>query len=350
MTQSELEQLLAGAIEPIADAIASIMRRLDDITPPTIEGEPIADVLAELMRRLDDIAPQAIEGARLALRSAIDGALLECQGARSTLQESATRTDRTADALRVQVSEALLELERRRSSLRDGADGVGIRAVSLASEADALTLEFTDDTRFECPLPAGKPGECGAVGLGIDAPAWQLGQVHRSGAIVQHYEGRTYRALTDTAEEPGDAASWERIGRLGLRWCGPFQDARSYEVGDLYVKGGTFQVFASGEHRCIGPKPLAPSEVRTIAMKQWQESEAVLRGELTAALALIERQGAALATTQTQLRALTSQVQPRLEALEVLSEALPQWRRDLDAVTRLAGELRAVIDERGRRS
>lgn len=312
MNQNELESILGAAIEPVADLLATLERRLDAVTPT------------------------AVQAAKESLQLAIADALLECRRAQSSLEESAHRNDRAVDVVRAEISEALLRIERMQSVLRDGRDGVGIRAISVGADAQTLTFEFTDDTRVECLLPRGPQGDPGAAGIGIDAPPWQRG-VHRKGSVVAHFEGRTYVALEDTAEEPGDSAAWGRIGRLGFRWCGPFQEGRTYEAGDFYVRGGTFQVLSTGEHRCLAPKPLSPSEVRTICANQWSEREAELRAELGAARAELNRTRDVLEATQVELKALAQLVRTHADVAQLL-------RRDLDAVITLAAQLRSVAE------
>lgn len=310
MTQAEFEQLLAAGIEPIAAAIATMEKRLEVL-------------------RVD-----VLDAAREAVRAHVVEALLESKQALLNVQECAY-------AMRAQLAEGLLDLERHRATVRDGRDGVGIRAISVASDNEMFTLELSDDTRVDCPLPRGLPGERGEIGFGVDAPTWQRG-VYRKESVVQHFEGRIYRALEDTSDEPGDSRAWERVGRLGTRWCGPFEEGRAYECGDRYVNGGIFEVLANGEQKCVGPKPLTPSDVRTIARKAGEERETALRVQLAATQSELKRASGEVEQARAEL------VQQRQQLAEQ-SELVAALRRDVDAMGRVTNLLRMALEDQAAR-
>lgn len=254
---------------------------------------------------------------------------------------------------RAQIATALLEYERAKSQLsqlsqprdgkdgKDGAPGVGISAVSRLP-ADAMELEFTSGERVVVELPRatdgkdgkdgadgkdgkdgapGERGERGLAGVGVDAPCWVAG-VYRQGVMVQHFLGRTYEALCDTAEAPGDSAHWRRIGAGGQRWTGPKQKERRYEVGDLFVDGGTFLCTAEGEYQLIAPKPMAPSDVRGIVKQcltelreEWNAQVLGLQRQLGEHINLINR----VSQAQTHLSEQLS------KGLESVREWVRQW-------------------------
>lgn len=91
--------------------------------------------------------------------------------------------------------------------------------------------------RGEPGLPGqrGLTGEAGLPGAGIEAPAWAPG-ICREGAIVHHHIGQTFRALADTADEPGASPAWERVGAGGFRLAAPYTEGAAYAEGDLFVR------------------------------------------------------------------------------------------------------------------
>lgn len=95
----------------------------------------------------------------------------------------------------------------------------------LRREVEALKRTVAD-----MPKPA-----AGRDGAGIEAAGWEAG-VYREGAIVTHYLGQYFKALKDTAEEPGDSAHWKRIGFAGIRWRGVRDDGMEFQPGDQYLE------------------------------------------------------------------------------------------------------------------
>lgn len=248
--------------------------------------------------------------------------------------------------LRAQVAEALLAINQRAASLKDGrdgtdgkdgVDGTGIRSLEQTEDLRSVEFEFTNDERHAFALPIGPRGEKGEAGIGLDAPMWQAG-VHREGTVVQHYEGRTYRAVQDTAEEPGDTPHWQRLGLHGQRWCGPLDTTRQYEAGDLYVDGGTFVVLASGVRRCLAAKPLSPSEVRSICSKQLDEVHAAFRKLHDAAHMQVVK-------LKESIIALASDQQKFTQIVGAISETLRGSNRRTDELTVEMQQMRVMVED-----
>ncbi len=148
-----------------------------------------------------------------------------------------------------------------------GLDGLpGEKGVSIKSitQNDDKTVEILLDNEEKVTLELpqgeagqnGEDGEDGNDGAGIDSKSWQAG-VYREGSTVQHHIGQYFKALKDTADEPGDSPDWERIGNAGFRFAKQFNKETIYKNGDLYIKDyGLFGVF-NGEAKLIagrGPK------------------------------------------------------------------------------------------------
>lgn len=80
----------------------------------------------------------------------------------------------------------------------------------------------------------------------LDAPTWAPG-VHRKGAIVQHFLGQYFEAVADTASEPGDGVSWQRLGTHGFRYRGLYVAGAAYELGDLVARDGSMLLHTGGK-------------------------------------------------------------------------------------------------------
>jgi hypothetical protein len=116
--------------------------------------------------------------------------------------------------------------------LLDALDPILDEVVSVNKRLDEIVLQKGED------------------GLGIDSKTWTPG-VYRDGAVVQHHIGQYFKALKDTAEEPGDSADWERVGNAGFRFAKAFSPEIVYKDGDLFIKDyGLFGVF-NGESRLL---------------------------------------------------------------------------------------------------
>lgn len=174
------------------------------------------------------------------------------------------------------------------------------------------------------PGPVGEPGprgEPGPAGAGVDAPRWSRG-VFRAGVSVSHFEGRIYRAVRDTADEPGDSQDWERVGSIGTRWCGVFDPHRKYEVGDRYVNGGHFEVLGTGEAFNYAPKPLTPSDVKSLVKKIIEQAVEPLMLSLRE---IIEKRG------------------NETKVLSVMTQEVETLRNEVRALTQLVAQLRAAV-------
>lgn len=234
------------------------------------------------------------------------------------------RTEARA-AVRIDTAEQMLRIEQRLASLRDGKDGVGIRTLAQ-TESGELEIEFTNEERVLVALPKGDPGspglkgDPGLPGLGVDVPHWSPG-IHREGTLVQHFLGRSFRAVRDTAGEPGSSPDWQRLGLLGLRWCGPLEETRRYEPGDIYVDGGTFLVVSESEVRCLAGKVHSPSDIRSIAMRETsplREQLAGLRDKSDQQFAIVDAHSRTLEALQAEnneLRAAVKVLQDMVQQL-----------------------------------
>ena len=82
----------------------------------------------------------------------------------------------------------------------------------------------------------GPQGEPGPSGAGIEAEAYVPGKVYRAGPVVTAFLGQYFKALVDTASEPGVSDHWGRIGEAGFRFTGPYDDTKTYQAGDLFIR------------------------------------------------------------------------------------------------------------------
>lgn len=94
----------------------------------------------------------------------------------------------------------------------------------------------------------------------VEQEPWQTG-INREGKFVSHYVGRSYQAVCDTTDEPGDSPHWKRIGTLGFRDTGGYSEQRSYEPGDFYHKDGSTFFFDGVNHRLFMAKPVTAKDM-----------------------------------------------------------------------------------------
>jgi hypothetical protein len=139
------------------------------------------------------------------------------------------------------------------------------------------------------PGAPGERGERGADGAGLEAPAWVPGAICREGACVQHHIGQTFRALRDTAEEPGTGDTWARVGCGGFRLAAPWVEGASYVDGDLFVRDfGLFLQWKGEASLLVGRGPRGERGIRG------EHGDAGRPGRDGATLAGVELQGARL--------------------------------------------------------
>lgn len=216
---------------------------------------------------------------------------------------------------------------------RDGADA-DPEAVAAALKADDDFLAKVRGEKGEPGLPGekGDPGEPGAPGRdGADADVeavakalmrdeefvksvinraeevpWHPG-IWREGKCVSAYNGRSYKAVCDTTEEPGDSPHWKRIGTWGSRDVGGYDEKRAWEPGDVYHKDGSTFWFDGASHRLMLAKPFTERDFE----KQLKSERAANRETLKA---LIE--------SNKELRAHADGLQAEVEALKQVIEDL----------------------------
>lgn len=122
-------------------------------------------------------------------------------------------------------------------------------------DLEAVETRLKSDTEFVTRLK-GEPGTDGKDGIdgeGIDVPVWN-GGVHREQKIVQHHFGKYYRAVSDTASEPGTDDTWQRVGLGGFEWKGVRDKDGQYENGDLYIDNGSTFLYLNGKGRMFAQR------------------------------------------------------------------------------------------------
>jgi hypothetical protein len=87
-----------------------------------------------------------------------------------------------------------------------------------------------------------------SVTIMLEADPWAAG-IYREGKCVSHYNGRLYKAVSDTTDEPGDSPLWKRLGTCGTRDVGGYDEKRVWEAGDIYHKDGATFYFDGAIHR-----------------------------------------------------------------------------------------------------
>lgn len=229
---------------------------------------------------------------------------------------------------------------------RDGVDARFVQArAELADEIKQSTKALADDTRstlgdhvfamkatlaqaaedavdrarasLDVRGDKGDEGPRGPAGAGLFSPVWELGKVHRQGAIVQHHIGQFFQAQADTVEEPGpNAVDWVRLGTAGFRMTGGFDSTVTYADGDLYVKDFGLFLHQAGAATCIA--------ARGSQGKEGRKGDAGADG---ASIDVVELKGSRLALVWKQAdgsqRVDEVDFVPMLEAsLEVVQEAL----------------------------
>lgn len=230
------------------------------------------------------------------------------------------------------VIKALADLEKKLEALqlipgpkgddgRDGADA-DAKAIAEAIKSDVAFIEAVKGARG-ADGAEGQPGRDGtdadpetvakslaanaefvsAVTGNYEQEPWQPG-IYREGKCVSHFTGRSYQAVRDTVEEPGDSEDWKRLGTHGLRDTGGFSETRQYEPGDFYHKDGATFFFDGVSHRLFAAKSVTPNELEKAvkpirasvleASEKAMEREAALDARIGALTAAIEAQKSAI--------------------------------------------------------
>lgn len=225
---------------------------------------------------------------------------------------------------------------------RDGRDGADGKSVTAQEVADYLIEHHLDLLRGATGERGekGDQGDRGADGrdgadADVDAVAralaaneafvkaisnvveqepWAPG-IYREGKCVTHYVGRSYQAVCDTTEEPGDSAHWKRLGTLGMRDVGGFDAQRAYEPGDVYHKDGSTFWFDGVNHRLTNPKPFTE--------RDYEKAQKALRSTITETLK-------AVVESNKELRAHNDGLQAQVDRLEqIVAELADQIKKQV---------------------
>lgn len=254
------EKEFLKAIEPLLDEVVALKKRLASLErlpgPPGEPGTPGQDGAPGLPGA--DADPEAV--AKVLAEQHADR-LRGLPGAAGRDGADGKSVDLDEVVERIKSDEALLARLKGADGLPGPAGADGAPGKDAAPEAVAAALE-------------GNPEFVASVAKGVEATVWTPG-VYREGKLVEHYEGRKYVALTDTAEEPGDSAHWKRVGTNGRRDTGGYDEGRKYEPGDIYHKDGATFYFDGVSHRLHSAKSVSLKDVEK-TVKPVQTSMGVL--------------------------------------------------------------------------
>lgn len=191
--------------------------------------------------RLRDFLQRQTSGAVEVMRQAASEELANLQG---LLLSRIASADRVL-ALVQQLHKDLAAME-----LRDGASAY---EVAQDNGYEGSQVQWLQSLQGKDATP--QPGPPGPPGAGLEAPAWSPG-IHREGKTVQAYMGQYFRALKDTTAEPYGSPDWERIGTSGFHLAEPWNEAREYRDGDLFVRDfGLFMWTDKGAQLLVGRGP-----------------------------------------------------------------------------------------------
>lgn len=241
-----IEKKLFEALEPLLDQVNEIEKRVSEIKPlPGPPGEPGTPG--------QDGAP-GLPGAD-ADPEAVAAIIVEKHADLIRGKDGADGRD-GADGKSVEVDEVVERIKADEALLGrlKGADGV-----PGADGRDGADGKDADPAAVAAAL-AGNPEFVAEIAKEVEATVWQPG-VYREGKLVEHYTGRSYVALVDTVEEPGDSAHWKRVGTAGIRDTGGFDENRKYEPGDFYHKDGATFFFDGVSHRLHAAKAVSQKDV-----------------------------------------------------------------------------------------
>jgi hypothetical protein len=164
------ENALAEAIEPLIDSVIDIEKRLDSLQlQPGKDGKDGKDA-------------EPVDPAVVAEKLKSDESFIEAV-------TPALEVDLDEVTERIKADDGFI------ASLR-GADGInGVDGVA-GRDADPLLVadQLKSDPEFLATLIPQ-----------LQAERWES-KIFREGSLVEHYNGRTYKSVCDTTEEPGDSA------------------------------------------------------------------------------------------------------------------------------------------------
>jgi hypothetical protein len=66
--------------------------------------------------------------------------------------------------------------------------------------------------------------------------------------------GKIYRSTRDTADVPGKSDAWERVGISGFEFCGVKDQSREYEIGDIYIDGGSAFIWLGDKAKMLAQR------------------------------------------------------------------------------------------------
>lgn len=127
--------------------------------------------------------------------------------------------------------------------------------LTLAARLKEHAEKKIQDAVSQLPLPEpGKQGERGEPGAGIDnLKVWSPG-VYREDTWVHFALGKIYRSTRDTADVPGKSDAWERVGISGFEFCGVKDQSREYEIGDIYIDGGSAFIWLGDKAKMLAQR------------------------------------------------------------------------------------------------
>jgi hypothetical protein len=297
-----LEKAIASAVEPIVEDLVALEQRLKNVSlipgPAGLDGTPgkdadpieVADVLvskyADALRGekgLDGKDGQSGEPGRDADIDAVAKKLSEehaevlrgLPGADGAPGRDGVDADPTVVAARLKTDSSFIETVRGEKGDRgdagsngadgkdglngeNGSDGVGIKSL-LQDSDDRVTIVLDNDTEVHVDLPRGEKGErgdSGTDGLGIEVKSWEPG-VYREGTFTMANLGQFFKAVRDTASEPGKSDDWARVGSFGFAWKGIKKEGVEYQDGDLYIDGGSTFLVINGKGRIFAQRGAA---------------------------------------------------------------------------------------------
>jgi hypothetical protein len=243
-----IEKKFADALEPIIDAIVAVEKRVDslqltpgpagDVGVPGKDGRDGLDADVELVaKRLAKEHAEVLRGL-----PGVDG------------KDGAPGKDASVYDVAKELVENYGDKLRGEPGL-DGTNGIGIK--SLVQDTDErLTIVLDDGAEVHVELPRGEKGDRGndgSDGLGIEVKLWEPG-VYREGTFTMANLGQFFKAVRDTASEPGKSADWARVGSFGFSWKGVKKDGVEYQDGDLYIDGGSTFLFINGKGRIFAQR------------------------------------------------------------------------------------------------